>query len=235
MVFKFVVVSKDEKILLNLTEDQINQINSVNEHKISFDYIRNNNLPLTICYNNVLKNIRSGKEHADTIIFLHGDVVFDLGHLLSMILEHQNEYNIMGLCGCDKINVSISPLNWFNGSKLSPNNRWGIVRHGEDNNNVTFYNQHSPNVIHHPVSCIDGLCIIFNKPAIISDIEFDEQFEYDHYDTDISFQALLKYNLSLGVIVEPTLFHYSIGMSITQEKFMESEAKFREKWKDFLN
>lgn len=80
-------------------------------------------------------------------------------------------------------------------------------------------------------SCIDGLCIIFAKEAIASSMEFDESLgDFDFYDTDISMQAIAKYNIKIGVMVQKDLCHYSIGKSILTPKFLDVEEKFRAKW-----
>lgn len=82
----------------------------------------------------------------------------------------------------------------------------------------------------HEVACIDGLCMIFTKKALSKPIFFDTKFQYDFYDTDLSFQCVLKYNLKLGVIVEKSLQHYSVGKSILTNDFLMHEVDFRKKW-----
>lgn len=102
--------------------------------------------------------------------------------------------------------------------------------HGEMKNQMSFFNAHTPDVTDHPVACIDGLCIIFGKKVIKSDLLFDEQFLFDFYDTDFSFQCVMKYKLKLGVIVRKDLQHYSVGKSILTEDFLRHELDFRKKW-----
>ena len=81
------------------------------------------------------------------------------------------------------------------------------------------------------VSCIDGLCIIFAKDALESNIEFDESLgAFDFYDTDISMQAIAKYKIKIGVMVQKDLCHYSVGRSILTPSFLDIEEKFRAKW-----
>ena len=90
---------------------------------------------------------------------------------------------------------------------------------------------HSPNITDHEVACIDGLCIIFGPNAIKSDIIFDTNFKFHHYDTDISFECILNKHLKLGVIVEKSLQHYSVGKGILDKSFLDEEVFFRKKWK----
>jgi len=40
----------------------------------------------------------------------------------------------------------------------------------------------------------------------------------------------MKYNLCLGVLVEESLQHYSIGRSILTDDFLRHEHAFRVKW-----
>ena len=81
------------------------------------------------------------------------------------------------------------------------------------------------------VACIDGLCIIFSKEALDSSLLFDEDLgAFDFYDTDISMQAIAKYKMKIGVMVQKDLCHYSVGKSILTPNFLDVEKKFREKW-----
>ena len=186
----------------------------------------NNTEKITKLYN---KEIEKSKDY-DFLIFMHADVDIDLHSLIQHIKDCKDKYDIMGLCGCQKIKTSQSPLNWFTGSMLNPECRFGCVTHGEDNNKKSFFNYKKPNVKDVSVACIDGLCIIFTKTAINSGIKFDEIFSFDFYDTDISFSAILKYNLRLGVLIEESLKHYSVGKSILSKDFLMHEIDFRKKW-----
>ena len=147
-------------------------------------------------------------------------------------LERLNgKYDLVGLCGCAKISVGQSPLNWFCGSIPYPNDRWGCVTHGELGGQVSFFSQHYPDVLDHEVACIDGLCIIFSRKAIDSGLRFDEALSpFDFYDTDISMQAVLKYKMKVGVIVRKELQHWSVGKSILTPGFLKNEEVFRAKW-----
>jgi hypothetical protein len=85
----------------------------------------------------------------------------------------------MGLCGAEHVNVSISPLNWFTASRNNIDKRWGCVTHTEFNSGLSYFSKDRPNILDHHVALIDGLCIIFTKRAIDSDIKFDETFLFD--------------------------------------------------------
>lgn len=141
------------------------------------------------------------------------------------------KYDVIGLCGCSKIQISQTPLNWFCGSRPYPESRWGCVAHGELQGVTSFFNLHTPETLDHEVACIDGLCIILTKKAIDTGLRFDENLGmFDCYDTDLSFQAIMTYGLKLGVVVRKDLQHYSVGKSILGRSFLETELKLRQKW-----
>lgn len=218
--FKFISVSKNEKTLLDKKDFESIQ-NS------EFIQILNNKNKLTAVYNQYLDETRKNKD-SDFIVFIHGDAKVDVKHLINHILECQNKYDVMGLCGTEVIFIDQSPLNWFTGSIPKKEKRWGCVTHGESNSTSFFNVNH--NILDHEVICIDGVCIIFGPNAINNDLKFDEQFSFDFYDTDISFQCILNKNLKLGVLVEESLYHYSVGKQILSKNFLESEKIFRQKF-----
>ena len=95
-----------------------------------------------------------------------------------------------------------------------------------------FFNKDRESITDHEVACIDGMCIVFGPKAIADGgLNFDTTFSFDFYDTDISFQCLMLRNLKIGVIVEPSLVHDSIGRSIMTDEFLVHEIDFRKKWK----
>ena len=222
--FRFVFVSKDESF--RLSREMTAPI-SESSPDVEFDYVANNTQPLAVVYNTFL----NGDDIADYTLLMHSDVKLDVNELMKHIESVAGKYDVMGLCGCAKFSVSQSPLNWWNGSRPFPEERWGCVSHGELGNQQSFFSNHSPDVTDHEVACIDGLCIIISKKAIEAGLRFDETLSpFDFYDTDISMQAVLKHKLKLGVIVRKDLEHYSLGRGILNPQFLESEKKFREKW-----
>lgn len=229
MNYKIVSVSKNDNISMTGL-DSLQIENTAIEHVV----IKNNTENLTVIYNRILNDERNTHK-SDYIIFIHGDASVDIPSLVKKIEENSSKYDIMGLCGCEKIIYTYPRLNWFAGSNQVPNSRYGMVTHiTQEMIQQINYNQMNPNIKDHSVICIDGVCIIFTKKAIDSGILFNEDLAFDHYDTDISFEAVINKKLRLGVIVEPSLTHYSIGESITEDKFIESENIFRAKWDKIL-
>ena len=144
---EIVFVSKNNEFSLdqNLTSDF-----SKTHPNIVFDYVRNNNEPLPIIYNCFITQHRNSKD-IDYLVFMHADVKLDIEHFCNHLGEVYGKYDVIGLCGCSKISVSESPLNWFCGSKKYPNDRWGCVTHGELDNQCSFWNKNFPEVEDHRV------------------------------------------------------------------------------------
>lgn len=220
--FAFVIVSKDDTFKLKQDTD-------FNFQNVDVYFVDNNSAPLTKVYNEFLHMFRTEKE-ADFVVFMHSDVELDVSRLIQHIEECKDKYDVIGLCGCSKFNVSQVPLNWYCGSRPFPEERWGCVTHGELGNQTSFFSHHSPDVADHEVACIDGLCIVFGPKALATDMKFDEKFKFDQYDTDISLQTVLTYRLKLGVLIQKDLKHYSVGKSILTNDFKTHEADLRKKW-----
>lgn len=237
---KIVVVSADDTS--KITQQQIDYY--INEYAkkdvqalIDFKVYTNNKESLGSIYNNELANAKSLIEsnsdvQYDWLIFMHADARVDIIELLDSLYSVNDLYDIVGACGCSKISVSASPLNWFTGSQRFPNSRWGKITHGSlGEEQQTYYSVHSPGIKHHAVSCIDGVLMAFSKKAICnSDKLFDPQFKYDMYDTDMSFNAIMNYKFNIGIVVLNSLKHESVGKSILSDNFLNTEIQFRKKW-----
>lgn len=218
--FKYVIVSKDDKFSLGTTAE----IEALATSDRVVKCISNNTKSLPDVYNSEID------ARFDYVVLMHADVKLDIASLESHVTAVADKYDVIGLCGTSIMNVSQSPLNWWTGSNPTPQSKWGCVCHGELGNQVSYFSAHSPTTLDHEVACIDGLCIILTKKAILSGLRFDPLFKYDFYDSDISFQTVMKYNLRLGVIVEKSLQHYSVGKSILTSDFLKHELDFRKKW-----
>ena len=67
--------------------------------------------------------------------------------------------------------------------------------------------------------------------TIDSKIEFDEAIgKYNCYDTSLCLDAMLNYNLKIGVIVRKDLVHYSVGKGILNQDFLKDEYSMRRKF-----
>ena len=220
MKFKFAFVSKDSSF--RMPKEKMDKFGDVETL-----YFPDNRRSLADVYNGVL----NADKDSDFVLLVHADVEFDADAVMKQLQALCGKYDLIGLCGCAKISVGQSPLNWYCGSMPFPADRWGCVTHGELGNKIAFFSSHHPDVEDHEVACIDGLCIIFTRKAIDAGLRFDENLSpFDFYDTDISMQAVLKYKMKVGVIVRKELQHWSVGRSILSPEFLENEEKFRTKW-----
>lgn len=226
MDIKFVIVSKDKSFRMTKDKFESEKIQA----SISIEYVAENKEGLPKVYNKFLAEERSNNSH-DYLVFMHSDVSFNIESFISHLETVGKKYDLIGLCGTSIFNVSQSPLNWWTSSNPTPYSKWGCVTHGELGDKTSYFSSHSPGTMDAEVSCIDGLCIIFTRNAIKSGLEFDESLgKFDFYDSDISCQALMKYGLTVGVMVQKDLCHYSVGKSILTPEFLDEEIKFRKKW-----
>ena len=179
---RIVFVSKDDKFSFDRKTSAAVQEQNPN---LEFCYVAHNVQPLADVYNSFLQ--AAGSDEWDFTYFTHADVLLDFVALVQHVERAADKYDVMGLCGCEKFNVSVSPLNWFNGSRPFPPSRWGCVTHGELGDATSFFNMASPDTEDKEVACIDGLCIIFSKKAVQAGLRFDRSVgDFDCYDTDIS-------------------------------------------------
>ena len=220
MKFKFAFVSKDGSF--KMPKEEI-----LKSGNIEALYFPDNKEALSKVYNRILNDDKD----SDFVLLTHADVSFDAKSVMSQLESLGGKYDLIGLCGCARISVGQSPLNWFCGSIPFPGERWGCVTHGELGGHVSFFSAHHPDVMDHEVACIDGLCIIFTRKAIDAGLRFDESLSpFDLYDTDISMQAVMNYKMKVGVIVRRELQHWSVGKSILTQEFIKNEDVFRAKW-----
>jgi hypothetical protein len=221
----FVVVSKDDNLGPLVEKFPTFQ----DGHKLSFLHtVKNNKENITKVYNKIIDTAANSDFSA--VVFVHADVDVDLDSLYSHINSCMEQFDVMGLCGCEKFSVSESPLNWFCGSRKYPQGRWGSVCHGELGDSVSFFSQDRSYITEHGVACIDGLCIIMTKKAMQSGLRFDERLRFNCYDTQISLDAVMNYKLRVGCLVEPSLKHFSVGRSILTDDFLVDEKVLRDRF-----
>ncbi len=232
---KYVIASRDSFCLLNtygfdkaadeLLNDGIGIVLEVNSEPRS---------SLAETYNKTLNADDANK--FDWIVFLHSDAAMDIKHFTKRLVSSIGKYDIVGMAGAKRLNMKASPLSWFTASKDDENGRIGMVMHMTPVGSRTPV---IPSVFTPPelkymdddyVAAIDGVCIAVGKRAIENkDCRFDERFPFDFYDFDFSLTAN-KLGLSLGVIVENSFVHMSVGKGILKPEYNKTENIFREKW-----
>lgn len=225
MKYLITITSKNDQ--LSIPGDQLEEFQR-NHPGSEVSVQTNNTTKITVLHNRSIELALSRK--FDFLVLLHADVSLNLEHLASHIEECKDKYDVMGLCGCEKISVSESPLNWYCGSRKYPEWRWGCVCHGELGNSVSFFSADRPDMGDHDVACIDGLCMIFTRKAMESGLRFDENLGFNCYDTQISFDAVMNKKLRVGCLVQRDLKHFSVGRSILTDEFLEDEMVLRRRF-----
>lgn len=218
--------------------------NSVKDVKIDCLLFEDNKDSIPVTYNKALRYARSSKDKSyDYIVFIHNDVkIPDFKAFYESVKSGSSKYSLMGFAGSSELLISEtpSPLAWWLTAKvaLAKSKKpciYGKIFHpavDKDKSSEleeSFFNSWCPEVKDHEAACIDGLCMVFGKNMIGSDVLFDESFKNDFYDMDISLQAILIAKEKVGVLVVP-MIHYSHGMGIMKQEFLEEEAVFRKKW-----
>jgi hypothetical protein len=221
---KFVFVSSDNNFLMpeSYIKEVSDQLNGNVDIKSS--YYPNNTLGLPIIYNQELEDSTE-----DFVALFHADVKLDLLEYIKWLTLTKDLFDVVGLAGCQKFKYCMERLNWFTGSFHAPKSRYGCIIHGEFNNVENWYNKEYDNVPYKEVACLDGLNLTLNRNAINKGLRFDKQFTFSHYDTDLSLNAIINYNLKLGVLVIKTL-HNSVGKSIYSKMFADEQKLFNKKW-----
>ena len=98
--------------------------------EVEFERVADNKLPLADVYNAKISAAREDKIDG-SLVLMHADVSLDFASYLAHLEDVVEKYDVVGLCGCSKISVEKSPLNWYTGSQEWPEARWGCVAHGE--------------------------------------------------------------------------------------------------------
>ena len=185
-------------------------------------------------YNKVLDAEDAGE--FDWIVLLHSDAAMDIDHFTRELISLKEKYDIVGIAGAKQLSLKESPLSWFTASKDHPNGRVGMVMHmtpvGSQRPVIPsiFTPPELRNVTNDYVAAIDGVCIAVGRRVIENkDCRFDKQFPFDFYDLDFSLTAN-KCGMTLGVIVENSFVHMSVGKGILKPTYNKIENIFREKW-----
>ena len=162
-------------------------------------------------------------EH-DIILFVHDDVSINDLFFLEKLEEGLKTFDILGLAGSSDFSINRSPIAWHN----SPKDSWsGGVEHPQEPN-LMYFNSFGPT----PRRClvIDGLFMAMNFNKLIeSGVRFDEDFDFDFYDTSLCIRAILA-GLKIGT-TNIYCTHMSHGKGILKDRYKECEATFRQKYK----
>jgi hypothetical protein len=187
----------------------------------SFDFviIKDNKEGLSKVYNKCLKNSTHTKS---ILLFVHDDV--ELEDLFLVEKLNDSPYIVSGLAGCKQIDLSQPPA-WHLMSKRE--DQLGEVAHTHQGNVWTsvFGPTKSRALL------IDGLFIAVDvEKALEKQIEFDEDFDFHHYDLAFCLDCNKK-KATVGVL-PIRVIHHGLGDSMNTPEWQKNASKFIAKFKN---
>lgn len=187
----------------------------------SFDFVivKENKEGLSKVYNKHLKN---SKYKNNILLFVHDDV--ELEDLFLVEKLNQSPYIVTGLAGCKQIDLTQPPA-WHLMSKRE--DQLGEVAHIHQGNVWTsvFGPTKSRALL------IDGLFIAVDvQRALEKEIEFDEDFDFHHYDLAFCLNCNKK-KATVGVI-PIRVIHHGLGDSMNTPEWEKNASKFIAKFKN---
>jgi len=191
---------------------------------------------LTEVYNEFIDN--HGNEY-DYIAFVHDDLWINDVMFFDKIVSASRTFGIIGCCGgkgWEPLDDRSRPMIWTHAARNCGAS--GFMVHAapkEFNGQIAEYDFDGRSIFatnygNSPsrVLTIDGSFMCFTKSAIGVGVRFDTRFRFHFYDMDMCFTAFVK-NVSVGT-APLTLTHESLGYSVMQPEYMESQRKFLDKW-----
>lgn len=190
---------------------------SDNRNLFDFKIVKDNKTGLSKVYNSFLKNPDLKNK---ILLFVHDDVEIQDLYLIEKLNE--SPYVVTGLAGSKKANLNNPPA-WHLMSNRE--DYVGEVSHTANNEEWTsVYGKTKSRAL-----LIDGLfmAIDVNK-AIEKQIEFDEDFNFHHYDLAFCLDCNKK-KATVGVLPIKAI-HHGLGDSMNTPEWNASALKFREKF-----
>lgn len=184
-------------------------------------YIYNNSFGLPDVYNSIL-NMKPWNDD-DRIVLIHDDLWIHDNQWKEKLDNAHSKFDVVGLAGSggklSKINIAMWNLM---GEKLS-----GTVTHTDGK---TFWtNVYGPNGME--CKLLDGLFFSINPNALMEkDVQFDEDFDFHHYDSSFSISCL-KAGIKMGT-PECPIFVIHEGLGELNDDFYESNDRFKRKYYD---
>ena len=222
MKFKFIIATRKQSgtrlpihdFLDNVKHDGID---------VELDIHYGNTSGLSYTYNKAIDK----STDFEFIAFIHDDVWINDVFFFSKVIN--SKFDVIGAVGgCywgvpKGFPIDEKPLIWT--TATCGRGASGFMNH--DLKNGCFLPS-SYGVAPKETTTLDGSIIIFTRKAIQSGLRWDEQFNFHFYDMDICFSAHIL-GLKVGT-ANILLTHESVGGSVVQPEFMESQRKFIEKW-----
>lgn len=241
--FRFVVATRrksdDEELPI---VKFLKRINVHDEYKIDLNVVFENKRGLSSVYNGYIEDEKTrtaGDGAHDFLVFVHDDIWIGDVFLFEKIISASKYFDVIGVCGgkgWESYGDGNLPIIWTHASRgkgLS-----GFMAHAADESQsrvkheITYNGRSifSTNYGNSPsrTLTLDGCFICFTRNAVKSGLTFDEAFKFHFYDMDVCFSAFLK-NIKVGT-APVLLTHESLGESVSQPQFMESQKMFMKKW-----
>jgi len=184
----------------------------------NYSIIYSNKEGLPKVYNRFITSQNIGKK----LIFIHDDVLIEDLFWEEKLDVAFKKYDIVGLAGAKKINMSRPPAWHIMSNKKD---MVGEVAHGhKDKIWTTVFGTSDSRAL-----VLDGLFIAVDiDKASSTDTVFDEDFDFHHY--DISF-CLRANNNKLKIGVAPIkVVHFGLGNSMNTQEWNSSAARFNLKY-----
>lgn len=184
---------------------------------------------LSSCYNRAIDEIRRVEiEIPKFIVFVHDDITLNDCFFFDKVIN--SKFDVIGAVGgCywgipSGFPIDAKPLIWT--TATCGKGASGFMNHDLKNG---YFLPSSYGVAPQQTATLDGSIIIFTRKAIESGLRWDEQFNFHWYDMDICFSAH-RLGLKVGT-ANLLLTHESVGGSVVQPEFLDSQRKFISKWK----
>lgn len=187
------------------------------QNLFDFKISKDNKTGLSKLYNSYLKN----PDHKNKILlFVHDDVEINDLYLVEKLNE--SPYAVTGLAGTKKVDLS-RPAAWH----LMSNKEDWVGEVGHTAQGVEWTSAYGPTKSR--ALLIDGLFIAIDvNKALEKGVEFDEDFDFHHYDLAFCLNCNVK-KATVGVLpIKVT--HHGLGDSMNTPEWQNSSVKFREKF-----
>lgn len=205
--------------------------------RVFVEFDNSHGLPMV--YNGFIENQHGLLRDDDIVVFLHDDLWVNDVFFFDKIISSAKHYDVIGACGgkaWDSYGNGDTPIIWTHAARNKGMS--GFMVHAADEtqskvkHEVTYEGRSifATNYGYAPsrVLTIDGCLMCFTKKAIDEGLRFDESFKFHFYDMDMCFSAFVK-GLKIGTA--PVLVtHESLGYSVAQPQFIESQKIFMKKW-----
>lgn len=177
-------------------------------------------------YNRILDKY---KGQYDAIVFIHDDITINDCLVYQKLKQASDRgMDVVGVAGGKgwmPPKDETRPVGWNVASRECGTN--GFIIHkdvSQDGETHTFATSFGPSPAR--TLTVDGCFIALMNKGL--ELRFEEQFDFNHYDIDLCFQA---YKKGLAVGVEPIILtHGSLGKGLLKPEFLESQRKFLNKW-----